>query len=179
MKRLHLLVGALTLFLFLLTGQYMDYLEVRTNALGETARVMFRSRHIYLLLAGLVNLGLGAYFAGRPRGWPRALQLLGSALVVVAPALMLAAFFTEPGAPGLRRHFTLPAVIILAAGTLLHALSGLRSRETCGQAESRPASRRAREPDGFRLAARQRSLHSGGQRRRATISAARGRTRAP
>ena len=128
MKRLHLVVGVATLLVFLLTGQYMDYLEVRTNALGETARVMFRSRHIYLLLAGLVNLGIGAYFNYRERGWRKGLQLLGSAFVIIAPALMLAAFFTEPGVPGLRRHFTLPAIVILLIGTLLHALSGLRSR---------------------------------------------------
>ncbi len=127
MKRLHLVVGVAALVAFLLTGQYMDYLEVRTNALGETARVMFRSRHIYLLLAGLVNVGLGAYFDYRERGWRRRLQLFGSALVIAAPALMLAAFFAEPGAPGLKRHFTLPAVVILSVGTLLHALSGLRS----------------------------------------------------
>src|SRR5918997_351406 len=76
MRRLHLVVGVATLVAFLLTGQYMDYLEVRTNALGETARVMFRSRHIYLLLAGLVNVGLGAYFSYRARGWRRGSQLL-------------------------------------------------------------------------------------------------------
>jgi hypothetical protein len=127
MKRLHLLVGAFVLVAFLLTGQYMDYLDVRSGALGETARAMFRSRHIYLLMAGLVNLGVGSYFAYRGRGWRRGLQLVGSALVLVAPALMLAAFFTEPGVPGLQRHFTLPAVVILSVGTLLHALSGLKS----------------------------------------------------
>jgi hypothetical protein len=127
MKRLHLWVGAVALLAFLLSGQYMDYLEVRTNALGETARVMFRSRHIYLLLAGLVNLGLGAYFSHRERGWRRGLQLLGSAFVVAAPVLMAAAFFAEPTEPGLKRHFTLPAVVILSVGTLLHALSGIRS----------------------------------------------------
>lgn len=127
MKRVHLVVGIATLLAFLLSGQYMDYLEVRTNALGETARVMFRSRHIYLLLAGLVNLGLGAYFNYRERGWRRVLQLLGSALVVVAPVLMAAAFFAEPTGPGLKRHFTLPAVVAVAAGTLLHALSGIGS----------------------------------------------------
>jgi hypothetical protein len=127
MKLLHLCVGAFVLVAFLLTGQYMDYLDVRSGALGETARVMFRSRHIYLLLAGLVNLGVGSYFGYRVRGWRRDLQLTGSVLVLVAPALMLAAFFTEPGAAGLPRHFTLPAVSILAAGTLLHALSGLRA----------------------------------------------------
>ena len=125
MKRLHLAVGVTTLLAFLLTGQYMDYLEVRTNALGETARVMFRSRHIYLLLAALVNLGVGAYFSYRAGGWRKRLQLLGSALVVAAPALMLAAFFSEPTEPGLKRHFTLPAVVILSTGTLLHALSGI------------------------------------------------------
>jgi hypothetical protein len=128
MRLLHLLVGAFVLVAFLLTGQYMDHLHVRTGVLGETARVMFRSRHIYLLLAGLVNLGVGSYFSGREGGWRRGLQLLGSALLVVAPALMLAAFFTEPGTPGLPRHFTQPAVIILSVGTLLHALSGLRQR---------------------------------------------------
>ena len=127
MKRLHLLVGAAALLAFLLTGQYMDYLDVRSGAHGETARVMFRSRHIYLLMAGLVNLGVGAYFVRRGRGWRGGLQSAGSALVLLAPVLMLAAFLTEPGAPGLRRHFTLPAVSILAAGTLLHALSGLKS----------------------------------------------------
>jgi hypothetical protein len=74
-----------------------------------------------------VNLGVGSYFGYRVRGWQRTLQLLGSALVLIAPALMLAAFFAEPGAPGLKRHFTLPAVVILSMGTLLHALSGLRA----------------------------------------------------
>jgi hypothetical protein len=127
MKRIHLLVGAVVVFVFLLTGQYMDYLDVRSGAQGETARVMFRSRHIYLLLAGLVNLGVGSYFGYRGRGWRRSLQLVGSALVLVAPALMLAAFFAEPGVPGLKRHFTLPAVVMLSAGTLLQALSGLRA----------------------------------------------------
>jgi len=127
MKLLHLCVGAFVLVAFLLTGQYMDYLDVRSGALGETARVMFRSRHIYLLLAGLVNLGVGSYFGYRVRGWRRGLQLAGSVLLLVAPLLMLAAFFTEPGVPGLQRHFTLPAVSVLAAGTLLHAVSGLRA----------------------------------------------------
>jgi len=88
MKLLHLLVGASAVFVFLLTGQYMDYLDVRSGALGETARVMYRSRHIYLLLAGLVNLGLGSYYSYGARGRRRALQVLGSALVLLAPALI-------------------------------------------------------------------------------------------
>ncbi len=124
MKLLHLVVGAVALVAFLLTGQYMDYLDVRSGAAGEGARMMFRSRHIYLLLAGLVNLGVGAYFVRRAGRWRQAVQTIGSAFVLVAPALLLAAFFNEPGQPGLQRHFTLPAIILLSAGTLCHALSG-------------------------------------------------------
>ena len=128
MKLVHLIVGALVLLAFLLTGQYMDYLDVRSGRLGDATRMMYRSRHIYILLAGLVNLGVGAYFIRRAGGWRKALQTIGSTLILLAPALMLAAFFTESGVPGLRRHFTLPAIIILSVGTLCHAFSGSRSR---------------------------------------------------
>ncbi|MDQ3744909.1 MAG: hypothetical protein M3444_11045 [Acidobacteriota bacterium] len=128
MKLLHILLGALVLVAFLLTGQYMNYLGVRSGALGDATRMMFRSRHIYILLAGLVNIAVGTYFVRRAGGWRKALQLSGSVLILAAPLLLLAAFFTEPGQPGLRRQFTLPAIIILAVGTLLHAFSGLRPR---------------------------------------------------
>jgi amino acid transporter len=122
-----IVVGAFVLVAFLLTGQYMDYLDVRSGALGDATRMMFRSRHIYVLLAGLVNLAVGTYFVRRAGGWRRTLQTVGSVLVLAAPFLLLAAFFTEPGQPGLRRQFTLPAIIILAVGTLLHAFSGARA----------------------------------------------------
>ena len=135
MRRLHLYVGAAALAAFLLTGQYMDYLDVRSGALGEGARMMFRSRHIYLLLAGLVNLAVGSYFARRAGVWRRWLQLVGSIYILAAPVLLLSAFFTEPGAPGLRRHFTLPAIIVLALGTLLQAFSGARARRAVSPAE--------------------------------------------
>ena len=132
MKLLHIAVGAFVLAAFLLTGQYMNYLDVRSGALGDATRMMFRSRHIYILLAGLVNVAVGAYFVRRVGAWRRALQTFGSILVLVAPLLLLAAFFTEPGPPGLRRHFTLPAIIILSVGTLLHAFSGVRSERETG-----------------------------------------------
>ena len=128
MKLLHLVVGAVALVAFLLTGQYMDYLDIRSGAAGEGARMMFRSRHIYLLLAGLVNLGVGAYFVRREGRWRTTLQTIASAFVLVSPALLLAAFFSEPQQPGLQRHFTLPAVVLLSAGTLLHAFGGEKKK---------------------------------------------------
>src|SRR3712207_9021097 len=101
MRTLHLAVGAAVLVAFLLTGQYMDYLDVRSGSLGETTRVMFRSRHIYVLLAGLVNLAVGAYFVTREAGWGRNFQFTRSLLVLVSPPPPPAAFFTQPGGAGL------------------------------------------------------------------------------
>jgi hypothetical protein len=124
MKLLHTVVGALVLVVFLVTGQYMDYLDVRSGVLGDGVRMMFRSRHIYLLLAGLVNLGIGTYIIRRAGGWRKRLQLAGSVFVLTAPALLFAAFVREPLMPGLHNHFTLPGIILLALGTLLHAFSG-------------------------------------------------------
>src|SRR5207237_9752316 len=99
----------------------------RAGPPGAASRMMSRSRHIYILLAGLVNLAVGTYFVRRAGGWRRTLQTLGSILVLAAPLLLLAAFFTEPGLPGLRRQFTLPAIIILAVATLLHAFTAERA----------------------------------------------------
>ena len=81
MKLLHIVVGAFVLLAFLLTGQYMDYLDIRSGALGDATRMMFRSRHIYILLAGLVNLAVGTLLqafsgvrAGRASGEPKQKQ---------------------------------------------------------------------------------------------------------
>ena len=137
MKLLHIVVGAFVLVAFLLTGQYMDYLHVGSGALGDGTRMMFRSRHIYILLAGLVNLAVGTYFVRRAGWWRRTLQLVGSIFILAAPLLLLAAFFKEPGVPGLRSNFTLPAIIILAVGTLLHAFSGICASRDVTSAEKK------------------------------------------
>ena len=91
--------------------------------------MMFRSRHIYILLAGLINLGLGAYLSDRSQGWRKVLQIAGSALVIIASLLMIAAFFYEPPIEGLKRTFTLPAILGLVFGVVCHVLSGLRQEK--------------------------------------------------
>jgi hypothetical protein len=127
MKRLHLTFGVLVVIVFLLTGQYMDFQSPKVRELAdEGTRMMFRSRHIYLLLAGLVNLGLGVYFTYRAARWRKLLQIAGSVLILLAPLLMTAAFFYEPTLNGLKRTFTLPAVVALFAGVFLHLFGGIR-----------------------------------------------------
>lgn len=126
MKLLHQVIGIVVVVIFLLTGQYMGRYYPHMEGVSDGTRMLLRSRHIYILLAGLLNLGIGTYFTYRKQRWRKVLQLAGSSLLLVAPFLLLAAFFSEPWLTKLQRPFTLPAIVALFAGTLCHLLSGAR-----------------------------------------------------
>jgi hypothetical protein len=128
MKLLHQILGILVVVIFLLTGQYMGFYYPEMEAVDDGTRMMLRSRHIYILLAGLINLGIGVYFSWRPERWRKSLQILGSIFILVAPLLLIGAFFYEPRLANLQSSFTLPAMISLLAGTLIHLLSGIKQR---------------------------------------------------
>jgi heme A synthase len=131
MRQLHTIVGLLVIVIFLLTGQYLEYYypDMDESGIGEGTRMMLRSRHIYVLLVGLLNVSLGAYFVLREAGWRRYLQLTGSALLLVAAVLSVVAFFYEPLLDGLQRTLTLPSVVCAFAGTLIHMLSASHASE--------------------------------------------------
>ena len=124
MKRLHLIIGLTVVIIFLLTGQYMEY--VHNRLLPDGTRMLYRSRHIYLLLAGLLNLAIGIYFVPQPRGWRRTVQTIGTILIVLSPGLLLAGFFYEPQR-SLDQTLVAPlGIFSIAIGTLMHALVQLR-----------------------------------------------------
>lgn len=126
MKRFHLIFGLAIVIVFLLTGQYMEY--VHNRQLPDGTRMLYRSRHIYLLLAGLLNLGIGTYFRPQTRGWRRTLQVIGSVLIALAPALLLAGFFSEPQKGPEHTMIAPLGIFALALGTLFHLLGGARDR---------------------------------------------------
>lgn len=126
MKRLHVIIGLSVVVAFLFTGQYMEFHNPKVRELNDGMRMMFRSRHIYILLAGLINLGVGAYFTNRIGRWRRRLQIAGSFLIIIAPFLLLAAFFREPQYDGLQGFLTLPAIFATFIGTFFHLVSGAR-----------------------------------------------------
>ena len=85
-------------------------------------RVLYRSRHIYILCSSLVHLAMGSYlFASKSRAG-RFLQRVGSALLFLASTLLVVAFFREPQTGIGSTPFSRYGLITLLAGTLCHAL---------------------------------------------------------
>lgn len=126
MKRFHQILGISVVIAFLLTGQYMNVYHDHLRGMQDGPRMLYRTRHIYILLAGLLNLGIGSYFSWRSQNWRRAFQILGSTLIVLAPLLFLAAFFYEPGLPNLYTPLSHWGIYTIVGGALFHLFSGLR-----------------------------------------------------
>ena len=122
-RLLHKLTGIVTVLIFLGTGAYMRFNSPALFESDPTVRMMFRSTHIYILLSGLLNLGIGSYLLLSRQRWRRILQLIGSSFVLVAPVLLICAFFYEPSSRSVERPLTLPAMLFLLIGTLSHLLS--------------------------------------------------------
>lgn len=116
MRAFHLVAGIVTITAFLVTGQFMRHHQPPMATLGDGARLMFRSRHIYILAAGLVNLILGLYLQLQAAGWRKMVQLAGSVLLLGSLVPLILAFFLEP-----KRGFQ-PEMYWSAAG--LYALFG-------------------------------------------------------
>jgi hypothetical protein len=127
LRKVHLTFGILVLIIFLLTGQYMDKYYNHMVGVPDGIRLLYRTRHIFILLSGLTNLGIGAYFTFRPRLWGRVLQLVGSALTFLSSVLFTLGFFYEPGFGNLRTPLSHWGVYCIVAGVLLHLFSGINS----------------------------------------------------
>ena len=125
MRRVHLAFGILVVIAFLLTGQYMDKYYNHMVGVPDGMRLLYRTRHIFILMAGLLNLGIAAYFTRRLQLWRRALQYLGSGLIFTASILFIVAFFYEPGLSGLYTPLSHWGTYSISAGAVLHLLSGL------------------------------------------------------
>ncbi len=124
MKKFHLIFGILVVIAFLLTGQYMDRFHNHMVGVPDAERLLYRTRHIFILLSGLVNLGIAAYFAYWPQPWRKVMQFLGSGLICIASLLFIAAFFYEPRLDDLDTPLSHWGTYSIAAGSLFHVLSG-------------------------------------------------------
>lgn len=126
MRRNHLIVGLLGVVAFVLTGQVMAHHVPDVHTLSAEVRMMYVSRHIYLLGAALVNFVLGLYLQIQPSGWRRVLQQIGSVLILLSAMSLLLAFIAEPaqGMAG-RSWRSFLGLIALLAGVMTHSVASL------------------------------------------------------
>jgi hypothetical protein len=119
-----LIVGVAAVIAFLITGQLLRHHTPPMTALTGSVRLMHRSRHLYILAAGLVNLMLGLYWQRRPDRWPFVVQTAGSAFLVLAPILLVLAFAVEPDR-GFHEEtlWSHAGLYALFAGSMLHLVA--------------------------------------------------------
>jgi hypothetical protein len=125
---LHRWLGVTTVVIFVATGLVMLRQNVDALPLDSGLRLLFRSRHLYLLFGGLVNLSVGLRFVLPPAGGARSAALVGSGLTLLSPVLFLAAFALEPltsQTPGLTSALGAYAAF---GGVLLYSLAVWRAR---------------------------------------------------
>ena len=124
MKKLHLIAGVLTLIAFILTGQYLRRAYPNMAGIDDGLRMLLRSRHLYIMLAGAVNAALGLYLTRQARGWRLIVQRLGSALLLVAPVLLIVAFFTEAARGQMNAPLAPFGLYAVFGGIVLHLAGG-------------------------------------------------------
>lgn len=122
MKRAHLIVGIVTLLAFTGTGQAMR-LVYGVPQSEPLLRALYRSSHLYIFWAGVLNLLLGCYWQDLAPGWRRVTQHAGSALILVAAPVLLAAFFVEPGHGNVDRPVTSTTLLLLLPAALAHLVA--------------------------------------------------------
>ena len=116
MRTAFLLAGLLGFAAFLGTGLYMARNFPAAYAGGEEIRYMYRANHVYLLLASLVDIALGCYWSGARSGWRGKLALAGAWLLLLAPVVLLYAFFAEPSRGAPERGITFIGVLLMLLG---------------------------------------------------------------
>lgn len=126
--RLHLLIGVLTIAAFLITGLYMSTGFPELYHGREATRFMYRANHIYIPLAGLLNLLLSAYLSPSSQPWKAKLQGAGSFCLLGAVPVLILAFFSEPPRGSPTRLVTLIGIVALLLGTLCHLVGASKSR---------------------------------------------------
>ena len=92
--------------------------------LSADLRMMYVSRHIYLLTAALVNTVLGLYLQLHPSRWRRGLQSMGSLVILASVVSLVLGFLVEPplGMAG-RSWRSSVGLIALFVGVMTHLVA--------------------------------------------------------
>jgi magnesium-transporting ATPase (P-type) len=120
-KRAYLIIGLITIIIFLITGRYLRIVYPDKDAMDMAYRIMLRSRHLAILFSGVGLTFLGVYFTLAKNKWILLAQQIATLFLILANILIIYCFFYEadvffvPATP----IFHLVAYLILA-GLVLH-----------------------------------------------------------
>ena len=89
-------------------------------------RLLMRSRHIYILLCGLLHVLLGLYLQVQPQAWRKILQIFGSVLLFTGTATLVWAFVYETYTAKTFSEASRSGLYLTLAGTIFHLLGGFR-----------------------------------------------------
>ena len=140
MKWIHLVVGIAGVAAFLWTGQFMDQRLDHLVGMADGPRALYRSAHIYILFAALLNVVLGAYLVRSPTPIGQVAQDLGSVLLLLALGLVLYGFLVETPIGAIERPMIRKGIYATLLGVFLHAAAGSypRPRGARAEPEDRP-----------------------------------------
>jgi hypothetical protein len=116
---IHRYYGLIIIVVFLGTGQFMRHHHPPMSDLADSMRVLFRSAHIYFLMAGLLNFAFGTSNIQKENLASR----IGSILIFIAPPLILAGFFLESPLRQIDRPITAMGIYLVFAGSLIRSFA--------------------------------------------------------
>lgn len=123
MKKLHLITGCIFFCLFLATGVYMLLKFPDLYQEKEEVRMMFRSTHIYLLLASLLNIQASNSEPHVNGNIAKYGNCISSCLLIISQPIIFLAFIMEPPAYLIERPFSFFGILFLVIGVILSRLS--------------------------------------------------------
>lgn len=125
----HLVLGALGLLLFVLTGQYMQH-AANVAELADTARLQYRSLHIYLLGACAANVFVGYYMS--PADVLGKLRGLASVILMLSQVMLAVSFFIEAPAGAMDRPIASFGLYFLFGAAAILVLEEVKNRFRAG-----------------------------------------------
>lgn len=133
MRSLLLVVGVAGTLLFFATGAHMRMANPGMDELPAENRMLYRSRHIYLLLASTVCLVAGIHYRAADGLLRLSIQTTGLLLCTAAIALLFAAFVVEPPRTIEQVHLGRLGVFAVFGGAVLQSVSIVRWPSVRGQ----------------------------------------------
>ncbi len=126
LKYIHLIIGFIALFIFILTGQYMKSHFPDAYQSNEIIRYTYRANHIYIFFSSVIHIILGIYLSTPHRRWQWILQIMGSILLIISLILLILAFYYEAPVVTPYRSLSYYGVISILAGVTFHLPSLFR-----------------------------------------------------